>query len=233
MEDNQSNYRPAEFHEVQIWFKATPKTAIYQDAKFYVVMTPEAAIEYLQKVIDARKTETAETSRPLLHKQSPLAAKPKKPRKKKSNRKILEKQIADLVKLIICWRDGQRCVFGELDGTRCGNGLMWNHFIAQKQSHWLQIDLGNVTWGCGSHNFLDKHGDKTYSRWYVKNLGEAAMDAISLEAAIHKGKKRSVPELEVLLAHYEELYQNRYYVNLETDALVKAGYFGEIVRAAW
>ena len=95
-------------------------------------------------------------------------AKPKPEKQKKTKRvpvekrrKRLEKQIEDIIKLIIFWRDGQVCVMGKIDGGRCGNGLMWSHVIAQKQSSWLRIDLGNVVCGCGNHNLLDFHGDKT------------------------------------------------------------------------
>jgi hypothetical protein len=110
---------------------------------------------------------------------------------------------------------------------------MWNHVIGQKQSHWLRLDLGNVFWGCGNHNMLDYHGDKTFFIWYCRTFHMRTAEAMNEEKQLHKGKKREIYELEEMLAHYEQLYQNRYYVELELDALINAGYYGEIVRKAW
>lgn len=50
--------KEAKFLEVQTWFIIPSRLASEKDGKFYVVMSPEETIEYLQKVIDARKTET-------------------------------------------------------------------------------------------------------------------------------------------------------------------------------
>jgi len=154
--------------------------------------------------------------------------------KKKASKpraKILEKQIEEIAKLIIFWRDGQDCVMKQMDGGRCGNGLMWNHFIAQKQSNWLRLDLGNVFCGCGNHNFLDFRGDKTLSIWFMKTFGTYTAEAMNKEKIAHSGgKKRTVAELEELLAHYDELYQNRYTVDLSLSSLIRAGYYGEIIR---
>jgi len=177
-----------------------------------------------------QKPKPTKETRQRMVKDSPLAPKGKRRSASKPRRKVLEKQIAEMVKALIVWRDGQVCVFGEIDGGRCGNGLMWNHFVRQKQSHWLQLDLGNVVWGCGTHNFLDNHGDKTFTRWYVRKFGADAMDAIILEGAAHKGKKHSMPELEEMLVRYERLYQDRFYVELTLPALVEKGYYGEVIR---
>lgn len=146
-------------------------------------------------------------------------------------RRILEKQIEAIVKLIIAWRDGQVCVMGNLDGSRCGNGLMWNHYIAQVQSPWMRHDLGNVFWGCGNHNLLDKHGDPILGIWVQKTFGSVAVISLRNEAKSHVGKKRTEFELEKLLAHYDELYQNRYYVELTLEGLVRGGYYGEIIKS--
>lgn len=169
-----------------------------------------------------------------LHEAKP---KPKKQAKVKrvpieKQRKILEKQIENVLKMIIAWRDGQVCVMGQIDGARCGNGLMWNHFIAQGQSHWMRLDLGNVYWGCGSHNLLDKYGDPILGMWVQSMFGLPAVIALRNEAKTHVKQKRTFDELTILLSHYDELYQNRFYVNLDLQSLIKAGYYGEIVRIA-
>jgi hypothetical protein len=145
-------------------------------------------------------------------------------------RKKLERQIEDIVKLIIFWRDGQSCVMSKMDGARCGNGLMWNHFIGQKQSHYLRLDLGNVFCGCGNHNMLDFHGDKTLSIWFMQTFGVQTAAALNQQKLLHAGHKWQLDELELLLVHYDNLYQNRFYVELDLQSLIKAGYYGEIIR---
>lgn len=178
-----------------------------------------------------------------LHEVMAVIGKPKPTRQPKAKRqpvakrrRVLEKQLEDIVKLIIAWRDGQVCVMGQMDGARCGNGLMWNHFIAQGQSGWMRIDLGNVYWGCGSHNLLERFGDPILGMWVQDTFGIAAVKALREEAKAHTTKnktgKRTEQELEELLARYDELYQNRFYVNLDLDSLIEAGYYGEIIKAA-
>jgi hypothetical protein len=145
-------------------------------------------------------------------------------------RRKLERQIEDVAKLIIAWRDGQECVLKTTDGARCGNGLMWNHVIGQKQSRWLRLDLGNIFWGCGNHNMLDFHGDKTLFIWYTKTFGIKVVEAMQSEKMSHAGQKYQLHELETMLAEYDELYQNRYYTrNDSIQDLVNAGYYGRIV----
>jgi len=163
----------------------------------------------------------------------PKPTKEKRPKRKlsKSNRSLLEKQIEATLKLIIFWRDNQQCVMQNIDGARCGNGLMWNHFIAQKQSSWLRLELGNVFCGCGNHNLLDFRGDKTLSIWFMKTFGVDAAEAMNKEARTNSGKKRTIPELEALLAHYDDLYQNRFYIDSTQQGLIDAGYFGAIIKS--
>lgn len=179
----------------------------------------------LQRAVEIHETMAAIHAHP----------KPTKERKPKrvpveKRRKRLEKQIADIAKLIIFWRDGQVCVMGGVDGGRCGNGLMWNHVISQSQSSWLRIDLGNIVCGCGNHNLLDFHGDKTLTLWYCQKFGVPALQALQKAAREHAGQKRTEEELEAILAHYDELYQSRYTADLTLQGLVEAGYYGETIR---
>ncbi len=148
-------------------------------------------------------------------------------------RRNLEKQIEAIVKMIIAWRDGQVCVLSSVDGGRCGNGLMWCHIIPQKQSRWLRLDLGNVVYGCGTHNMLDFHGDKTLYLWYVKTFGANVAEAMQAEKMKQTGRKYQLHELEAMLAHYDDLYQNRYTADLTLAGLIAGGYYGEIVRAVF
>ncbi len=171
-----------------------------------------------------------------IHEAKPKPSKEKKVKRvpAEKRRKILEKQIEDMVKMIISWRDGQVCVMGEMDGVRCGNGLMWNHFIAQGQSNWMRLDLGNVFWGCGSHNGLDKWGDPILGIWVQETFGAKAVLALREEAKRHaNGKKRTEYELEEMLAGYDQLYQNRYTADLDLASLVVGGFYGQVIKKAW
>lgn len=143
-------------------------------------------------------------------------------------KKRVEKQLEALTKLLIAWRDGQECVMR--GRGKCGNGMMWNHLVSQNSSAWLRYDLGNVFWGCGVHNYEDYHGSTVMPAWYADTFGQAALSAMDLERITHNKQKHSLTELEDMLAHYDELYQNRYTVNLDIASLVKAGYYGEIVK---
>ncbi len=171
-----------------------------------------------------------------IHEARPKPTKEKKVKRvpAEKRRKILEKQVENMVKAIIAWRDGQVCVMGSIDGARCGNGLMWSHFIAQGQSNWMRLDLGNVFWGCGCHNLLDKFGDPILGMWVQNTFGLMAVMALRDEAKKHvNGKKRTEYELEEMLAGYDQLYQNRYTTDLDLASLVAGGFYGDTIRKVW
>lgn len=165
----------------------------------------------------------------------PVKEKKVKPAKLPSHYEILEQQVENIVKLLICWRDAQECVMKQIDGIRCGNGLMWNHYIPQGQSHWMKYDLGNAFWGCGNHNLLDKEGDPTLGIWVQMTFGSNVVLTLQAEARIHSGNKlqRTEQDLEELLAHYDELYQNRFYAPYDLPGRIEAGYYGEIIKGAF
>ena len=170
-----------------------------------------------------------------IHEARPKPSKEKKVKRvpAEKRRKKLEKQIEAIAKMIMFWRDGQVCVMAEIDGARCGGGLMWNHVLRQQQSHWLKLDLSNFVCGCGNHNLLDFHGDKTLTLWYCQTFGVRALQALQAEAQAHKGQKRTEYELEEMLAGYDQLYQNRYTTDLDIASLVAGGFYGDTIRKAW
>lgn len=197
--------------------------------------TRAAQVHEVAAVIEGAKIgkpKPTKAGRKAMVKSPILPPKPKKVPVAK-RKKILCKQLEAIVKEIIFWRDEQMCVQGATDGHRCGNGLMWGHYIAQGQSAWLRYELGNVFVQCGNHNQLDYRGDKSYSTWFADTFGVVAAKALDAERDAHRGKdNRTVIELEAMLAHYDELYQNRFYVSADIPSLVAAGYYGEIVRGA-
>lgn len=159
-------------------------------------------------------------------------------RMSKPRRKILEQQIEAIVKQIVFWRDGAECVERHIDGGRCGGKMNWGHFIPRSRSKYLKYDLATFV-QCDSHNLIHDSkktggGDPIFSIWFVKTFGIDALDALSKEQREHTGQKdRTIPELEEMLAHYDNLYQNRFYVNLDTPSLVEHGYYGEIIKNAY
>lgn len=163
------------------------------------------------------------------------APKPKKQSKKsakrtKPNRKVLEGQLKAIVYEIIMWRDGQECV--QKGMGECKNGLAWGHYVAQGQSAWLRYDLGNVHVQCGSHNLRDYNNDKSYTVWFTKRFGVDCAEAMDKERAEHSRQDRPIHELRDMLTHYDELYQNRYYVKDtgNVNELVERGYYGEVIK---
>lgn len=157
----------------------------------------------------------------------------KKSKRTKPRRKILEQQLEAVVKLIVFWRDGAECVERHIDGARCGGGIQWGHYIPRQQSRWLKYNLATFA-QCRNHNNLHDKGAQTMGVWFCDTFGTEAAKALELERAAHRGQpQQTIQELEEMLAHYDELYQNRYFVELTLERLVAAGYYGEVIKSAW
>jgi hypothetical protein len=152
----------------------------------------------------------------------------------KPRRKVLEGQLEAICKLIVFWRDGAVCVERGIDGVRCGGGLQWGHYIPRKQSSWLKYHLGNTFAQCRNHNNLHDKGSQTMAAWFGKTFGAKAQLALENERNFARSQnlKHTIPQLETMLAHYDELYQNRYFVELDTESQIEAGYYGEVIKEA-
>jgi hypothetical protein len=151
----------------------------------------------------------------------------------RKTRKELTAEIEKVVKKIVSWRDGNECVEREIDGRRCGGGMNWGHFVPRKQSRHLKYDLATFI-QCRNHNMLHDKGAQTFQAWFVGTFGVRAMqllDRVAREMA--NTKLQPVYELEETLAKYNKLYENRYYVEHEIEELVRKGYYGEYIKAAW
>ncbi len=166
-----------------------------------------------------------------------LPPKPKKVPVAK-RKKILEAQLEAIVKQIVHWRDASTCVLVNIDGGRCGGKVNWGHFIPRARSKYLKYDLATFI-QCDSHNLIHDSkktggGDPIFGLWFTETFGIEALRAMSVEQRTHLNAdgKVSIVDLEAQLAHYDELYQNRFYVNADIPSLVAAGYYGEIVRVA-
>jgi hypothetical protein len=149
-------------------------------------------------------------------------------------RKMLEQQIEAISKLIVFWRDGCQCVEANIDGVRCGGGNQWGHYVPRQQSRWLKYNLGNTYCQCRNHNNLHDKGAQTMGVWFASTFGTPAALAMEKERDTHRGEKNmTVQDLEELLAHYDELYQNRYTAELTLGGLVLGGYYGATIKAVF
>jgi len=166
------------------------------------------------------------------------APKPVRERKHKAKvmprRKQLAQQIEDIVRLIVFWRDGSECIEKELDGVRCGGCLQWGHYIPRQQSRWLKYDLGNSFPQCRNHNNLHDKGAQTMGVWFGATFGTPAALAMEAERDAHRNKpQKTIPELEEMLTHYDDLYQRRYFVDTDIPSRIAAGYYGDVIKNTW
>jgi hypothetical protein len=152
-------------------------------------------------------------------------------------RKQLEQQLEAIVKLIVFWRDGAQCVERDIDGGRCGGKLNWGHFIPRSRSKYLKYDLATFV-QCDSHNLIHDSrktggGDPIFGLWFTRTFGIDALEALSKTQREHiDGKAQTIPELEQLLAHYDQLYQDRFFVGTDIPSRIAAGYYGNIIKFA-
>jgi len=138
--------------------------------------------------------------------------------------------------MIVFWRDGNECIERHIDGRRCGGEIQYGHYVPRKQSSWLKWDLGNTFAQCRNHNNLHDKGAQTMGTWFGDVFGNDVQKVIEKEvsSAIQEKRKHKTFELEEILAHYDELYQNRYYVKdtSNINELIEKGYFGEIIKTS-
>jgi hypothetical protein len=154
------------------------------------------------------------------------APKPTKRTSEKSRRKGLERRLEALSKELVSWRDGAKCVVGQIDATRCSALLQWGHFIPQIKSPWLVYAIGNTFVQCSTHNLLHHQKDAVFDEWYGMRFGSDARRALGDEMRAHIGIKPKIWELEELEQKYIEMLENR--PALHTfDLLVELGFYGE------
>lgn len=166
--------------------------------------------------------------------------KPTKQQKQKrvsaaSERKTLDRQIDKLCREITHWRDGLQCVLRHLDGGHCSDVIQWSHVIAQGSSKFLQQSLSNAFDTCSSHNIMHNGAPILYLNWYAAKFGKRALEMLEAERLAHYGKWAgfTIVELRERKEHYERLYEERRYVDLNIFTLVSLGYYGEIIKEAW
>lgn len=135
--------------------------------------------------------------------------------------------------MIVFWRDGGMCVEQSIDGRRCGGDIQYGHYIPRRQSKWMKWNLGNTHAQCRNHNNLHDKGSQTMGAWFGATFGNDTQLAFEKEVseAIQENRNFRIYELEAMLQKYDELYQNRYFVDSgNLNELVERGYYGEIIQ---
>jgi len=140
-------------------------------------------------------------------------------------RKLLEKEVEALMRELVWWRDGSRCVLAEIDGKKCGNGIQWGHFIPRSRSAYMVYILGNSFCQCGNHNLMHKHEDPVFGVWYSGTFGQAASEAILADVRAHAGKKPAEWELQEWIDELRSLLDDRPAVHT-LELLIERGYYG-------
>lgn len=152
-------------------------------------------------------------------------------RKNQTERQLLCMALDQMCRLLTEWRDGQVCVLKDDGG--CSAGTQWGHVIPQGSSSYLIYDLGNSFRQCETHNISHRFFQLPYFLWYQKTFGESALLMLKEEWKSHLGYKFGTMELYEKLKTLNELYQNRFSVELDIETLVSKGYYGEIIRKSW
>lgn len=154
----------------------------------------------------------------------------KQPKGKKltapKRRKLLEKELESLMRELVWWRDGSTCVLKDIDGSKCGNGTQWGHFVPRSRSSYLVYRLGNSYVQCGNHNLMHHHEDPVFGVWYSGTFGQAAAEAILADVRAHKGKKPVEWELQEWIDELKALLDDRP-ATYTQELLIERGYYGK------
>lgn len=152
-------------------------------------------------------------------------------RKNQTERQLVCMALDQLCRLLTTWRDGCSCVL-EGDG-KCSGGSQWGHVVPQGSSSYLIYELSNSFRQCETHNTMHRFVQLPYHVWYQKTFGELALLMLDEARRNNVGYKFGIVELYGKLRKLNELYSNRYSVDLDIESLVSRGYYGDIIREAW
>jgi len=154
--------------------------------------------------------------------------------KNKTPRQRLQEALEVMCKAVVFWRDGDRtCVISDMDGGRCGGGRQWGHVLARTSSAWLKYDLGNTFAQCATHNRIHPD-DPIYYDWWRAKFGRRAWERLNQTMRAFQNCDHTLSELEDMLDNLNTLYDERFYHGTDSlTELVRAGYYGEVVKVAW
>ena len=152
-------------------------------------------------------------------------------RERKTERQMVNEALDELCRRITTWRDGVKCVI-HTDG--CGHQSQWGHVIPQNACGYLVHNLSNSFRQSDTCNLLHRSVQHPYYRWYEGKFGRKALDMLEeVRKNAPKGGMSTV-EMWELRTTYAMMYHNRHqYPVHDTAELVKAGYYGTVIRDAW
>lgn len=151
--------------------------------------------------------------------------KPKRKAKRTNARKELERKLEyEVIRPLVAWRDGSKCVCADVDGGRCKGPLQWGHYLSRHSSSWMKLTIATFV-QCSAHNTLEYHGDKTMTKAVLRLLGQEWIGRITDEALAHPREKPSMEVLRARLYLYQKLLDWRPATYTHGD-LVNGGYYG-------
>ena len=146
-----------------------------------------------------------------------------KPGTKKDYEKRLEARVRDLV----LWRDGEKCIEADIDGSRCSQTLQWGHYWSRHQSAWLKLTLFTFV-QCSAHNKLHYEGDQTMTAALTALFGDQWdwwIGMVNSERIAHAREIPRIDDLRVRLEVYDMLWEHRPRLH-DVKSLIAAGYYG-------
>ncbi len=148
---------------------------------------------------------------------------PKPKRRKKTERQALEAELEKLIREIVWWRDGGKCIEADVDGIRCGGSIQWGHFTPRGQSKWLKFTLATFC-QCRNHNALHDKGSQTMALAVGKLLGLDWIERHEANRDSHRGCKIHEYDLQERLEEYRLLWEMRPSLH-DTKTLIEGGYY--------
>ena len=166
---------------------------------------------------------------PIVSKPKPLKALKERKRMGKApvrpgTKQDVAQELEALIRQIVMWRDGNKCIEADIDGGRCGGAMQWGHFVPRSRSAWLSMTLATFR-QCGNHNLLHRYNDPMMAAAVVKLLGPKWLAAITAEQQAHSDGKVYLHDLSERLERYQELWDNRPAV-YTVKTLLARGYYG-------
>lgn len=142
-----------------------------------------------------------------------------------SPRARVKKELYKVLSEIVRWRDGYKCVQAG-DGRVACWGVQTDGHLFERAEYGVTFDLLNNHDQCQGHNNWHRYHQTDYRRWFIGKFGRAAFDHLEQKALACEGEKSmSTVELQELLAHYKELWENRPTV-YDEQWLIELGYYG-------
>ena len=148
----------------------------------------------------------------------PTREKRGKRKQPKSERRQLEAKLDTLTSLIVRWRDGECVICCRKEPLDCGH-------LIKRGKRAIRWNLRNTNAQCKNCNYRHNYHPEIYTLWFVLTYGKD--EYANLVGLSERGIEMTVPQLRVLLEHYQALWDNRPSVYDKAE-LVRLGYYGDM-----